>query len=77
MANTEPENISCDKCGYYDSAGKFPSLNTPEGTAALKGFGWDYSKPEDKGHVQATYAGAICPKCGNFSELDFNPDGES
>ncbi len=67
-------NISCDRCGYYDSEKKFPVLETPEGREVLKRFGWDYSRPEDRGHIQTNYAGAICPECGNFSELDFDPD---
>lgn len=67
-------NISCDRCGYYDSAEKFPTLETPQSLSFLKQFGWDYSKPEYKGHIQTMYAGAICPGCGNFSQLDFDPD---
>jgi len=68
------ENISCDKCGYYDSADKFPDIYTPKGRKILKKFGWDLSDPSDKGHIQAAYAGAICPECGNFSDLDFDPN---
>lgn len=68
------ENISCDRCGYYDSAGKFPDIYTSEGLMVLKKFGWDISNPSHRGHIQTMYAGAICPECGNFSELDFDPD---
>ena len=68
------KNISCDKCEYYGSEKKFPTLDTPEGIEVIKKFGWDLSNPSDTGYIQTMYAGAICPECGNFSELDFDPD---
>ena len=68
------ERISCDRCGLYDSEEKFPDVYTPEGMGVLKKFGWDLSNPSHIGHIQTMYAGAICSGCGNFSELDFDPD---
>ncbi len=72
----EIDTISCDLCGYYDSEEMF-LVDSPEGIEKLKGFGWDMSNPEDKSYFQVNFAGAICPECGNFSELDFDPDERS
>lgn len=68
------ENISCDRCGYYDSEEKFPDIYTFEGTRILSKFGLDLSNPSQKGQIQSLYAGAICSNCGNFSSLDFDPE---
>ena len=74
MEDKERDNISCDRCGYYDSSEKFlyeSSLNFKD---FMKRFGFDLDNSRDKGHFYTMYAGAICPECGNFSSLDFNPD---
>ena len=68
------ENIACDKCGYYDYSEKFLDLESREGIEALLKSGFNMSNPSHKGHVQTMYSGAICPKCGNHSSFDFNPD---
>lgn len=71
------EMISCDRCEFYDSEEKFPDVYTPEGMRVLERLGFDLSNPSDIGHIQTLYAGAICPVCGNFSELDFDQDNNS
>ena len=67
------KNISCDRCSYYDVEEKFPDIYTSAGREVLKKFGWDLSNDSHRGHIQTFYSGAICPECGNFSQLDFNP----
>jgi len=53
------EKISCNRCGYYDTADKFLEASK--------------DKLEKNGSI---YAGAVCPICGNLSELDFDPDNK-
>jgi len=73
-ACVEVTRIRCDRCGYNDSAGMFPDAYAPEGRNVLKKNGWDLSNPSHLGYFQSAYAGAVCPSCGNFFELDFHPE---
>jgi hypothetical protein len=74
MKYIKVENISCDRCGYYDSAENFPDIYTPRSIDILKKFGLDINDPSDRGWIQSAYAGVICSICGNFSEFDFDRD---
>lgn len=68
------DNISCDRCGYYDHVHKFLNVSSPKLKDFMKRLRFDLDKPEYRSHFYTMYAGAICPECGNFSSLDFNPD---
>lgn len=66
MVYIKVEKILCDDCGYLDSAEKFLDESSPNFENLVKKVGI----------TSVTYAGAICPKCGNFSEFDFNPPSD-
>jgi len=61
------ERIICDDCGYLDLHNKFPDYMTPEFEIVMRKF--DQTGPWFSGGG----VGIICPKCGNYSEFDFNP----
>lgn len=67
-------NISCDGCGLYDDARNFLSIDTKEGDSTLRRFGIDMNDPSDAALIRTSYAGAICPECGNYGSFDFHPD---
>lgn len=68
----EVKKIRCDSCGYEDDADKFPD----DSLLGLPDIGYDSDSPGNRGYFRTVYfvAGAICPECGNFSSLDFNPE---
>jgi len=68
------EMIECGRCGYFDKSGNFPVIESEEGVRILGRFGWNLSNAEHKGSVWTAYAGAICPSCGCFSDLDFDSE---
>lgn len=70
MGHVVVEEISCDRCGYYDSAKKFPDIwsSPKEYQEIMERFG-------NKGYLTLG-VGVVCPVCGNFSEFDFDPDNK-
>ncbi len=62
------ENISCDGCGYEDSAEKFPDIwsSYNEYRKIMRKFG--------NGDCLTTGIGIVCPECGNYCEFDCDPD---
>jgi hypothetical protein len=64
------ENISCDGCGLYDKAEKFPdNVNTPGlYLETMRKFGCEDDAIRNIG------IGTVCPSCGNHYEFDFDPD---
>jgi hypothetical protein len=63
-------NISCDHCGYYDSAEKFPDFwgSRREYIETMERFG--------NGDELTLGVGVVCPVCGNYYEFDFDPDND-
>lgn len=51
------EEISCDRCGYYDDESKFPDAYSEKGREVLKKFDVDLDDPLDLGFLQGAYAG--------------------
>lgn len=68
------ENIGCYNCGYLDSAQKFLDIATLEGQGVLVEYGWNLHNQSERDEIRKKYSGAICPKCGNFSDLELFPE---
>ena len=70
----ECEWISCDRCEYLDAAEKWLDRYSP----SLRQFliekqDLDIKTPRGQYDMQFMFAGAACPSCGNFSEIDMDP----
>ena len=70
----ESKWISCDRCEYLDAAEKWLDLSSP----SLRQFlmekqDLDIETPRGQYEMGFMFAGAVCPSCGNYSEIDMDP----
>lgn len=68
------EFISCDRCECTDKAERFLDASSPN----LREFlmekqGIDIATEAGRATFQSGFAGAICPACGNFGDIDIDP----
>ena len=68
------EFISCDRCDCVDRAEKFIDESSPNlREFLLEKKGIDIETEEGKRMFQNVFAGAVCPACGNFGDIDMDP----
>lgn len=68
------EFIGCDRCGCIDAEERFlheSSLNLRE--FLLEKQGIDIETEKGRGTFQTCFAGAVCPACGNYGDIDMDP----
>ena len=67
-------DIHCDECEYEGPLNNFYYIDSKKGMESLPVNIQNIL--QHRGFSQSSYAGAICPHCGNFSDLEFIVIGE-